>query len=282
MNGKQSGVALVLVLMVTGVLALLMLQFALTAREHTGRAQKLVARATADLALQSAKAQTLFLLLTKPLESTAGDSESGRPEGWNFLGRPFQVGAAEVALQDLNGLVPMTQPGDPLGDYARMLRAVGVPPERVRVAVARLGESLAPPLAAPLQELDELAHISGLTAAEIARLRDITTLYPVRLFNPLTATPGALQIRYADTTLQSLLTLRERNKLDAGAFASVTGQGTDELLAFIAGPGFRVTMRVSSAGVVAAEELTITVLPYGLDPLDLWSQRRPLSAESIE
>jgi hypothetical protein len=274
---RQTGVALVLVLMITGVLALLILQFALTARAHTARAQRLVERVRADLVLNSSQARMAFALVTQPWSSEPTPEWDNRslPRGWNFTGKPFQFGDAEIVLQDFNGLVPMPQPGDAVGDYSVMLRVIGLPEERVRTATLRFAETIAPPQSAPLQDFDDLKQISGLSAIEVAQLRDVATLYPARVFNPSTATAGALKVRFADTSLQGLLSLREQGALNAASFFSVTGLGTDGILAFFPGPGFRVTFRVSLGDFVAAEELSMKVDPYAADPFELWSRRRP-------
>ena len=57
---RQQGVALIMVLMITGILGLLMLQIGLTAREHVARAQKLLDRAEATLRLQSRESAMVY------------------------------------------------------------------------------------------------------------------------------------------------------------------------------------------------------------------------------
>lgn len=273
---QQRGVALILVLMVTGVLALLLLQIGLTAREHTARAQRLLERADADFKLRSINAELMFAMATE----SWGVDPNRPPQGpyaqnWNFRGQPFTVNAATIVLQDLAGLIPLPQPGSGAAGLALILKNVGVPIDRARAAAAALERVQAPPDFIPLQDLHELSLISDLTPEEISRLRQLATLYPTMTFNPATAPAVSLAVRFSGSALQGLEALRERGELDEPGFFSVTGLGGDEFVSFFPGPGFRITTRVSLGVSEAAEELTLTVDPYATDPFVVWSRRRP-------
>lgn len=276
MKLQQRGVALVLVLMVTGVLSLLLLQIGLTAREHTARAKRLLERADADLKLRSVNAELMFAMATESWGvDTARPPQNLVAQTWNFRGQPFKVDDATVMLQDLAGLVPLPQPGGSASGFSLVLQNVGVPVDRARSASAALERAQAPPDFMPLQDLYELSLISELKPDEISRLRDVTTLYPTLTFNPSTAPAISLAVRFSGSSLQGLEALRERGELNEPGFFSVTGLGGDEFVSFFPGPGFRINSRVSLANSEAAEELTLTVDPYATDPFVVWSRRRP-------
>ena len=278
----ERGVALVLVLMISGTLGLLMLQFGLTAREQTARAQKLVERAQADLRLRSINTQVLFALTTNSWDlRRQQESEDPFVAGMNFRGEPFSVGDATVAVQDLSGLVAFPQPGVGGARLDSVLAASGVPEERARSIAERIIRMPPPPKGAPLQDFYELTLIAGLARGEADKLPAIATLYPTRGFNPVTAPDRALRAMFSGSVLQGLEARRESGSLDAQGFFSVTGVGLEDSTVFFPGPGFEIRTRVSFGSATAAEERSLTIDPYGRYPISVWSRRRPL-AESLD
>lgn len=275
-RSTQHGVALILVLMVTAVLGLLILQISLTAKEHTSRAQRLLDRAEVDLKVRSANAELLFSLATNEW-GRGGNPESSDPIAriWRFDAQAFPVEGVEIRMQDLSGLLPAPQPGGSVAGFDRALRAVGVLDEQIYPAMNRLADSQAPPGFVPLQHFQELAILGGLDRQQIRRLDEVSTLYPARYFNPSTATDAALAARFSGSVLAGLRALREQNRLDAISYFSLTGEGGDESISFLPGPGFRIRVLVTMGDVSAAEELSVTVDPYASRPFLVWSRRRP-------
>lgn len=230
---RERGVALILVLMVTGVLGLLILQISLTAKEHTRRAQRLVDRVNADLGLRSADAALLFALATHEWGgSREHESSDEHVRNWRFDGTPFVVGGARIQIQDLSGLVPIPQPGTSVRGFERILQQVGMSSDRARAAVDQLESMQSPPDFIPLQDFHEFAVIGGMAPGEIRRLEAASTLYPTRFFNPATAPTDALAARFSGSVLQGLLALREKDRLDPISFFSLTGEGGDDSISF--------------------------------------------------
>lgn len=272
---SQRGVALILVLMITGVLGLLLLQIGLTAKEHTARAQRLLERAETDLKLRSVNAELLLAMATESWGFNPNTPpKSPYAQLWNFRGQPFSVGDGTISVQDLAGLIPLPQPGGNTDGLFLALQNIGVPPERARVAVAALQKMQGPPEMIPLQDFFELGPVGELHMDEIERLRQIATLYPSLTFNPASAPAASLAVRFSGSSLTGLEALRERGELDESGFFSVTGLGGDEFISFFPGPGFRINTRVSLRSSQAAEELTVTVDPYATEPFVVWSRRR--------
>ena len=273
---KARGVALILVLMVTGVLSLLILQISLTTREHVSRSQRLLYRAEAYFGLQSANASLMFAMATQPWSRRANaESENEFASRWNFRGTPFEVGGVAVSIQDLSGLWPYPQPGGSTAGFASALVAAGLDQDTARLVVARVGASQAHPNLVPLQDPYELGLIGGLSAEAVAKVTSIATLYPTRAFNPATAPLGALAARFSGSQLQGLISLREQNQLDETSFFGVTGLGGDEFITFFPGPGFRISTTVSFGRVSAFEEVSLSIDPYATEPFVIWSRRRP-------
>lgn len=279
MRRTSTGVALILVLMITAVLGLLMLQLGLTAKDHTNRAQRLLDRATADVQLRSVQSALLFEMATRPWEKSADfDAATFPGEFWNFGGRSFKFLEANVSIQDMSGLLPFPQPGESAGRLSQMLQAVGVPEDAARFAADKIGAMQAPPLSMPLQDPYELGVVGGLSPAQVRRVAAVGTLYPTRSFNPGTATPAALAALYSGSTREGLGDLRARDELNRSAYRAILGEAADEMAFFYPGPGFRISTRVSLGVAVAAEDLTVTIDPYSPTPFSVWARRRPESS----
>jgi len=277
MSFRARGVALILVLMVTGALGLLMLQFGLTVREQTARAQKLLDRAEADLKLRSVSSQVLFDLVTQTWEVNpeVSDQES-YVQLWNFRGQPFGENGVTVSIQDLSGLIALPQPGENPALFERALETIGIPSQRAEDLASRI-RKLQSSDNVPLQDLSELRLILGLSGEELARLAAFTTLYPTPGFNPGTAPMESLDVRFSGSVLTGLRDLRADGRLNERNFFQVAGSVADEFMSFYPGPGFRITTQISLRDVTAAEELTLSVDPYHSDPFVVWSRRRPSS-----
>jgi hypothetical protein len=276
MSRQQKGVALILVLMVTGVLGLLVLQISLTAREHTDRAQRLIDRANADLRARSATAALLFSLATHEW-GAAADPDNSDPYAsqWRFDGAAFKVADAELQIQDFGGLLPVPQPGGSPQGFERALAQAGVSEGQSRVLIEQIAAIQSAPAYVPLQHFQEFALLGGLDRDTLQRLEAMSTLYPSRYFNPATAPDTALAARFSGSTLTGLRTLRENRRLDSVRYFSLTGEGGDESISFLPGPGFRIRTLVRVGEVTAAEELSATIDPYAADPFRVWSRRRP-------
>lgn len=274
---RQQGVALVLVLAVTGVLALLILQVSLTARQQVAQAQRLVDRAEAGLRLQSREAALLYSMLTRERNAApamvAGDNPYAA--AWNFRGEPFLIDEALIRLQDMSGLMPMPTPGASALGFAALLVGVGIEQARAEQAARALESALVTPSRSPLQSMAELGPIAGLSTDEIARLEAFATLYPISAINPGTAAEQVLAVKYRGSTLESLLALRRDHTLDDRRFEAITGETLDDIVTtFLIGPGFRVDVSVEVRGVRLRRQSIWTVRPASeSNPLELWSYR---------
>lgn len=298
---RQSGVAMILVLMVSGILGLLMLQVSLTASEHLSRAQQLTDRVTAELAAQSREAAMHYSLLTEPWRPQVR-SESAYAAVWNFHGTPFTVDGATWRLQDESGLLPV--PRDRADRFVGLVRQLGVEPTRAE----RLGRQLMqlqsdsgwgpaavggtrPAFPAgqaseptsdgrfPLQSLAEMRFLPEMDEALLARLESLLTLYPTPGFNPLTAPRELLLLRLAPSQVESLLTLRERNALDADVLWRLTGIEADDFTTVLVGPAIRMELDIQHSGVRVRRESTVILRPYAAEPFGTWSRREQRGAE---
>ena len=279
---RQQGVALIMVLMITGILGLLMLQIGLTAREHVARAQKLLDRAEATLRLQSRESAMVYSLLTQEWISEGAERAKQNPyaAAWNFRGDPFEIDGARYRIQDVNGLFQMPQPGDTMQSFERLLEGLGIDKERAE----RVGQQLKAfqeydrevpeSRRIPLQALGELRGVVDLSLQELVTLQSVATLYPSIQFNPSNAANAVLASRYKGTELDAVRLLRASGRLDAGSLGQVTEQGADEFTGFYPGPALRFDIRVEWGGIALRRESTWIVRPHEFEPILLWSRRQ--------
>ena len=279
---RSRGVALIMVLMITGVLGLLMLQIGLTAREHVARTQKLLDRAEASLQLQSRETAMLFTMLTQ--EWVEGRMEKSSVNSyaavWNFRGEPFDTDGARFRVQDIKGLFPMPQPGDSTRGLDRFLVALGVPADRA----ARVAEQFSlfevsdrerqDSATIPLQSFGELRGVVDLTSAELLTLESRATLFPNSEINPLTASAEFLITRFDASAVEMLTQGRSTSAIDAVDFSKIVGKGADDLTVFYPGPALRFDIDLGVRDVRFRRESTLVVRPYADEPVILWGRRR--------
>jgi len=279
---RERGVALVLVLAITGVLSLLILQIGLTARQQITQAQRLADRAEAELRLHSREAALLYSILTRQRNADGRDAAGDNPyaAAWNFRGEPFDVDGATIRLQDMSGLFPFPLPGSRAEVFAAPLAAIGIERTRAEQVGRRLAQALALPDGRALQSLEELSVLADLSATEIDQLENVVTLYPGSAVNPGTAPEPVLAVKYAGVALEGVITARREGVLDEGRLQSLTGDLLDDTMTtFLVGPGFRLDITVEYEGVRLRRQSIWTVRPANeAVPLELWSYRSPGNA----
>lgn len=282
---RPRGAALILVLMITGVLGILLLQVGLTARQNVADAQRLQDRAEAWMLLRSSETAVQFALLTNEWEKPPGSAPDVFLDAWSFRGQAFSVAGATYRIQDQSGLVPMPLPGESVDLLRKLLVALGFEPERAESIVRQyenvissqpssgsdFGDRVTPN---PLQSFGELRSSTDMTAAELAQLEEVATLYPVGFFNPLTAPPAVIAARVDGFAIDSLAVLQQEGRLTQEAWLELTGQGIDEFTSFYPGPGFRIDVSVEYKGIIQSRRSVLAIQPYDADPISLWSRHR--------
>jgi general secretion pathway protein K len=283
---RQRGIALIQVLLVTGIIGLLMLQMGLTAREQVARAQALTDRAELQLAAQSRETAMLFSLLTEPWVRKP-ESQNPYAAAWNFRGDPFTVDDVTWTIQDESGLMQIPRYGTQ--EFERLLVRLGVEPERAR----RIGEQLrqrqtgdrASALATqsgarqqasafPLQAVDELAALPDVGPELYQRLRTLLTLYPTPGFNPLTAPEALLEAMLTESQSAGVLEARRADQLDELTLWKLTGITPEEGTVLASGPGFTVTLSMGLRDTRTRRTTTYILRPYQMEPLAVWQRSK--------
>lgn len=285
----QRGIALIQVLLVSGIIALLMLQMGLTAREQVARAALIADRAELQLAAQSREAALLYSLLTEPM-ARQPDSENPYAAAWNFHGEPFTVDGITFSIQDESGR--MRVPERDGAEFEGLLRRLGVEAPRARrirselltlqgapAGRRQLGSDDAafnPSEAAryPLQDLGQLRLLPSMDDGLYRRLRPLLTLYPTPGFNPTTASPELLGTLMTESQLTGVTDARADGTLDALALWKLTGTQSDERTVLSPGPGLTVRLEMSLRQARTERVTTFIVRPYQGEAVAVWQRAR--------
>jgi general secretion pathway protein K len=291
---RERGIALIQVLLVTGIIALLMLQMGLTARDQVARAQALSDRAALQLATQSREAALVYSLLTEPLANVP-ESENPYAAAWNFQGDPFTVDGITFSIQDESGR--MRVPNLPGNEFEQLLLSQGVAPTRARklnqelmgmqgvsAPLKELGTTPtaqdggeAPPMPPglyPLQDLGQLRLLPGMDPELYRRLRPLLTLYPTPGFNPTTARPALLKAQMTTSQVTGVKDVRDSGGLDSQALWKLTGVIADESTVLAPGPALTVRLEMDAGEARVLRTTTFIVRPYASEPLAVWQQVR--------
>jgi hypothetical protein len=275
----QSGVAMVIALLMSAVLSLLALQITINSRSHARLALEIQNRSENLMAMNTVEAEMVFALLTEKWVAQNGRDPNAWSAVWNFRGTPFQRLGSKITIQDESGLLPMPQPGDSAHLLERMLLEAGVSPGRANL-IARDLESLhyetydggRRPI--PVQSVYELIYRSRLTPQEARLISDLTTLFPNPHFNPDTAPEAVLRSRLYERDVDTLLRLRADQTRYQSAYAQELAAIGDELVVPFVGPALRWSIDTNLRGQSHTRRGTIVVRPYSTDPVTVWSYRR--------
>jgi general secretion pathway protein K len=291
---RQRGIALVQVLLITGIIGLLMLQMGLTAREQVARAQALADRAELQLAAQSRESALLYSLLTEPLVQVP-ESDNPYTAAWNFHGVPFVVDGITFTIQDQSGL--MRVPDQDGSEFEQLLVGLEVAPDRARrltrelmelqgaqVQTRALGEG---GLAAasqggslfPLQDIGQLRLLPSMDSVLFARLQPLLTLYPTPGFNPTTARPELLAARLTGSQAKGLAAARADGEVDALTLWKLTGSEADETTVLAPGPGLTVRLEMDLRAAHTTRTTTFMIRPYQAEAVAVWQRSRDATGQ---
>jgi general secretion pathway protein K len=286
------GVALVQVLLLSAILMAVLLTAHMEARRHIKSAELAVDRALSAADLQTRESEILFALLTESRKSQP-DSSDPLLQHWNFTNFPFQVVdnriESEVAIQDQAALVALNSPQSLLP----VLTLITQDPVKSQQLVAAIedwqdqddipkfggAEQKSYPASirvrnAPIQHIDELLYIKGMTTEIYQQLKPLVTLFPKR-FQNLYAMDAVLLKSYVDPVrVEQILAERQQGTLTPERFAKLSGIEQDEFISFAPGNGLRVRFTVFGNDVKLSRQFSVTVNPSADDPLEFWDYKK--------
>jgi general secretion pathway protein K len=242
-QNKQRGIALIQVLLLTGILAVLVLYFTQTSRQQVALATYANDRALALVNLQSAKSLLLFKLLSEHKlveyqDNVTSENSSLTALNWNFHGAAFEViNGVKASLQDQSGLISAHfLDGELLN---KILLANGVEATEANNVFTRLLDwqdidNLSANFSAEkntlglfirnghIPDLTDLTHVSGISPDIFQLLQQIMTIHYAGRFNPMTAPEPVLKGMLNEQAYLQIKTMREDNTLSKQQFSAVS------------------------------------------------------------
>jgi general secretion pathway protein K len=280
---RQRGIALIQVLLLSGILSVLVLYFTQTARQQVALASYANDRATALANLQSAKSVLLFKLLTEHKlaeyqDNADGDVSNMAPHNWNFYGAPFKViNGVQASLQDQSGLISAHFLDAEL--LNKILLANGVDSAQANKITGRLLDwqdidNLSADFAAEtntlgryirnghIPDLSDLTHIPGISPDIYPLLTHIMTIHYAGRFNPMAAPKPVLKGVLNESAYIQVNGMREDNALSKKQFSAVSGIQEAEDIWFTPSNFLQMSI-TSTVGEVSISQRWMLVLnPY--------------------
>ena len=255
---------MIVALIFTGMIGLLVLQIGLVARSHVSKSQLLMDRASELIAMHDCESTTLFVLLT----------ESWADQNFQRGARVCAAGSAHV--QDVNGLLPLPQPGGRTDEFVALLRESGVSSGAISGVQAQIDRAVRTDDRLPLQSLMQLHSLSK---PDVDRLYPLTTVHPISGFNPLTAPDLVLGAMHTGAIREALLQARRRGELDRDFYQRVTQATVDDLFSFSIGPSLLIHFSANVGESQVAKSMTVTLQPRDKRPLFLLETRNAVQAQ---
>ncbi|MEH8015827.1 type II secretion system protein GspK [Rheinheimera muenzenbergensis] len=293
---KQSGIALIQVLLLSTILMVVLLSMNHQARQHIRLAAAVQQYTSANMALHSAEAEIIFNMLSNlPLALQKNADITGSK--WNFHGKPFLLNDVTLQIQDTSGLISASSPNSDI--LSQVTHQV--------MGSAQLGKDIAAALAdwqdkdntprldgaeqanysnilvrnGPLQFSEEWQFVKGVTAELYQQIAPLLTLFPQGV--NINQQPDSLwRLHLPAAQVTELIRARNAGELTASMFQQLTGITIDEFTRFSTGPGYRINFTVKNADVRLSRELTLRLMPFQKQPFDVYEYRlRTLPTDTI-
>ncbi|WP_394200803.1 general secretion pathway protein GspK [Shewanella waksmanii] len=271
---KQTGIALLQVLLISAIISVLALYFTITARQQVSVAQAANDRVLAGLLIRSAESKVLFELLTKE----ATDSHLyPLPEGYNFYATPIEIDQyTKVKIQDVAGLINTEFPDQTL--LRRTIQNLGGTADIAstitdslldwqdsddlkRLNGAEKGDYEIGPRNAPITLKSEVRLIKGMDDELWRKLEPLLSVPRASYFNPMMAPEPVLKA-YLNSDANDILDLRRKGSLTRSEFSQLTGVYDQEGIILSKSDLFRLNIQVNYGQAKLEKEMTVQLDPY--------------------
>ncbi|MFQ3189626.1 MAG: general secretion pathway protein K [Paraglaciecola sp.] len=277
---EQKGIALIQVLLLTGILTVLLLYFTQTARQQVALANYANQRAQALVNMHTAKNQILFRLLTEQkLEQNSVTNQNETDSiNWNFYGEPFAVAKGVTAtLQDQSGLLSAHFLDTEIVEQILLTQRIA--PAQVTTALQRLLDwqdidTLTENFAAEqsvfagnarnghMPDLTDVIHITGINNDLYNVLQQILTIHYAGRFNPMTAPDLILKSLVTEDVYKQVNNMRTKAPMSKQTFSMLTGINEDDYFWFTPSNFLRLTINSQQGQVNVSQSYMILVNPY--------------------
>ncbi|MCC2614809.1 type II secretion system protein GspK [Aestuariibacter halophilus] len=269
MTSKQSGVALVQVLLISAIIAIVALHFNKTAQRNVDIARQYQQRLEAELAMRSAK--TAVLSRFYQTDTLALFNHSGQGTSWYCNGKPVTLSpGVTLQVKSMLGKLSVSLPQDEL--LVPLFRAEQIPDEQwgqflpalhdwtdVDDNVSPFGaehayynaSDKAGPRNGPLQSVAEIRALPGISDTQYERIGPNLTHHYISTFAPLCASAPLVRALFNEDIAQQLIILGNGQQDIEQGWQQIFGSFVpyDGLLDVFPGNLFEVTLSVTRGDV---------------------------------
>jgi general secretion pathway protein K len=283
MKNSQQGIALIQILLLTGILSVLALYITQTANSQITQALWAEEKAQAQVALHSAEASLLFELFTRSntnsqyLESQDTDTIAER---WNFFAVPFNIQNNVVAkIQDQSGLIQLHYPDVSL--LKKLVATIESSQNNVNVIIDHLldwqdidndqrlngGEIDAYAAEGAIRNgavpsIYDIKHIKSISPAVRQLIVSNTTIYQSGALSIVNATPDILHLIAGDSAAKQIIALRNNHQMSNEKFKGISGINEDEDSYYYTSNYLMIDLTSKLGQATARKKMYIHLQPY--------------------
>lgn len=284
---RPRGVALIQVLLLSSILTIMLISITASSKVQTKTALMALEKAQLQLELKTAETAVFKALLTHDRIKNASSLDPV-VRSWNFDNVAFLVGNVEVKIQDMTGLIYVSNTAllsgfitNITGDSKLAERIVAEledwqdADENRRMNGAEQADyaSGVQVRNGPIQSVEELRFLRSMTQDLFQKIAPYLTVYPVRYLNYMAMPESLLSVYVEKSTLEKLRVRRNKGDIDRLEFSQLTGLQQDEDVMFFTSPGLMVSFTAQHKHAKLSRSITITVAPYANNPIEIWDYK---------
>jgi general secretion pathway protein K len=275
------GIALIQVILITGILSVLVLYISQTARQQIALADMANMRAQALANLQNAKNEILFKLLTEQTtDEYRNESQNSVTSQWNFYGEPFEIyDGVSAILQDQAGLLSThfinrelmsnflinnnLSQSESAEIINQLLEQQTISSVSDLYDTEHLDEHTRK---GPITDISELQFVAGITPELYNLLKQTMTTSYVGYFNPLNAPSLVLRSLFNETEFRQINSMRQNGELNQEKFSIATSMSSNDSISFETSRFISLKL-ISTVGKVKIQKSWVfTAFPHNESP----------------
>ncbi|MFN1532431.1 MULTISPECIES: hypothetical protein [Vibrio harveyi group] len=264
---KQSGVALLQVLLMSAVISVLALQMSYSAKDKVSIAQVIQDKVMAEVALRSMESELLFALSTvRWVKDEQHENKLARI--WNFYGSPFEYeDIGTITIQDNSGLISVFNGGDRstveralerlLGSkhQARVARNALIDTQGFQNSTNEVG--ISGQFFQSRQEMLRALKELGIPSSKA----EVFTRIPYSAYLPLQAPDESLKLWLPERQAKAVIESRQNGELTPQLFTQLTGLRKSDYMLFYPSGRFIITLKKQIGDARVQRKMFINVSP---------------------
>ena len=264
---KQSGVALLQVLLMSAVISVLALQMSYSAKDKVSIAQVIQDKVMAEVAVRTMESELLFALSTARWAKDE-QHENKLAQIWNFYGSPFEYeDIGTITIQDNSGLISVFNGGDRSTVERAFERLLGSK-HQARVARNALidtqgfqnstnGAGISGQFFQSRQEMLRALKELGIPSSKA----EVFTRIPYSAYLPLQAPDESLKLWLPERQAKAVIESRQNGELTPQLFTQLTGLRKSDYMLFYPSGRFIITLKKQIGDARVQRKMFINVSP---------------------